>query len=104
MNLKHPKRRISIALRTTEEQLFTQVSQLTKELTKIKVIIEHADRKVKALTLFASHQDNAVTLLGTKFTDLKAASMNDTLTEEVLANIETDLNGILDKSDEAVSI
>ena len=65
---KHSKARIPQTLpKLGQESLTEQVSRLTKEKTELQAVRDFVDRKIKALTIFGAHQDNAIFLLAEKF-------------------------------------
>ena len=67
------------------------------ELANLSEKLQLADRKVKALTKFGSHQDNALAVLGVKFSELKLAQ-----NVSIWEGIEKNINKLLTLCDNAV--
>ena len=88
---RFPKHRIPLA---PKEGLSDQVARLAREIAEQRAF---ADEKVRALTVFGAHQDNALWLLPHKFEALKLEHH-----EEVREQLERDINAILEESDNAV--
>ena len=77
----------------SEEQ---RLEALTKEVTELRALRVFADKKIRALTVFASHQDEAVHLLAGKFQSYHQGQTDmDTLAMGV--------NDILEKATQAVN-
>ncbi|CAF9933644.1 MAG: hypothetical protein ALECFALPRED_005650 [Alectoria fallacina] len=71
-----------------------QVVRLSHENAKLREIKAFANRKIQALTIFAAHQNDAISVPCTKFRALKESNDSETLKEEV--------NDVLDQSNGAV--
>lgn len=78
----------------SKEGLSDQVTRLTREIAELRAF---ADKKVRALTIFGAHQDDALWLLSHKFEALKLEHH-----EEVREQLERDINAILEESNNAV--
>lgn len=86
---KFPKTRIPIAPKTPKN-LGGELAELKLEASNLRATRDFADRKVRALTMFGSHQDNAIAVLGAKFFKLKVAP--DIPTRE---RVEKEINDIM---------
>lgn len=80
-----------------EQSTTDDIARLAKEVSELRVTKDFADEKIKALTIFAAHQDNALWIISWKLQALKTAQ--DATTWEQL---EQEVNFILIRSDNAV--
>ena len=85
---------------TSQHQaLSDQIAILAKENADLRALQVFADQKIKALTIFGAHQDEAIWLLMRKFKNFQMAGAGES-DREVL---EQDINSIASKADDAVT-
>ena len=89
------KAQLPIAPRPSQG-LSSQIAGLSKENADLRALRDFADEKVKALTIFGAHQDDALYLLSHKLADLRLTHEDDR------EQIEEEVNAILRKADDAV--